>query len=290
MPETVRVTTHHADGTSETARLQPGGRAQARLQDRIGPYRDGVAAPTAPDTEPIDAFAAPPRPFWDDRPDPWWRTRFADARVRSALLVLGALVFGLAWFLWDTGPGAGSMAAGAAAAKPAATPSTGATGSGSKSAASSATPSGSAVDGRVTVHVAGAVKRPGVISLRTGARVVDAIQAAGGADAAADLTHINLAAPVSDGAQVLVVHNGEAGGSTVAPAGATRSGASSAPVNLNSASVAELDALPGIGPTRAQDIVREREAHGPFRTVEDLQRVKGLGAARIAELRERVTT
>lgn len=142
-------------------------------------------------------------------------------------------------------------------------------------------------DGGVLVDVAGLVRRPGVYRLAAGARVHEAIAAAGGARAGADLTALNRAAPLVDGQQVLVSARAASGG-TGAAAGAATSAA--AAVSINAADVAALDALPGIGPVTAQRIVTEREAGGPFAAIDDLDRVPGIGPATIEALRDAATT
>lgn len=140
------------------------------------------------------------------------------------------------------------------------------------------------VAGEVHVHVAGAVARPGVYRAEVGARVSELIDAAGGPAADADLDRINLAAPAADGSQVYVPRKGEA-----PPSGAAGAGASGdAVVDLNRATVDELDALPGIGPATAQAIVDHRTEHGPFRSVDDLLQVRGIGESKLAGLRKRV--
>jgi competence protein ComEA len=138
------------------------------------------------------------------------------------------------------------------------------------------------------VHVVGAVHAPGVVELGPHARVVDAIDAAGGATDDADLQRLNLAALVTDGQRIAVPRLGEpdpapAVGDTVA-GGGTPSG----PIDVNTASAAQLETLPGIGPTLAAAIIAEREK-GPFKSVDDLGRVRGIGDARLEQLRELVT-
>ena len=134
---------------------------------------------------------------------------------------------------------------------------------------------------RVTVHVAGAVNRPGVYRLEAGSRVHEAIDAAGGPTTAADTDRVNLAAPLVDGAQVRLPEIGEPSVDWPEPAG---------PVDINSADTTTLEGLPGIGPSLARAIVDERERSGPFRGVDDLDRVSGLGPVRIDALRDLVAT
>jgi competence protein ComEA len=130
----------------------------------------------------------------------------------------------------------------------------------------------------LVVDVSGAVRRPGLEHLPHGARVADAIAAAGGATAHADVGAVNLAAPLADGLQVVVPARGAAAAAGGAPS-------PTAPVDLNSATAEQLDALPGIGPTTAQKIVAYRQEHGAFRSAEELDGVPGIGAGRIAQLK-----
>ena len=141
-----------------------------------------------------------------------------------------------------------------------------------------------------TVHVVGAVKRPGVYRMSPGARVNDAVARAGGATAGADLTGVNLAAKVEDGRQVIVPIAGVGvTGSGLAGAGAGgTAGMASAPLNLNTATAQQLDTLDGVGPATAQKILAYREAHGGFRSVDELGEVPGIGDKRLAALREMV--
>jgi competence protein ComEA len=140
---------------------------------------------------------------------------------------------------------------------------------------------------KIVVHVVGAVRRPGLYRLRDGARVADAVARAGGAARRAELTGVNLAAPLADGAQVVVptrVTLAAPGAAAAAPVGI-----GAGKVSLATATVEQLDELPGVGPVTAQKIVDWRTAHGPFRTVDDLDQVPGIGPTRIEQLRELVT-
>ena len=139
----------------------------------------------------------------------------------------------------------------------------------------------------VVVSVVGLVARPGLVTLPTGARVADALQAAGGLLPEADPASVNLAAVVSDGEQVAVGRPGTRGVDG-AGADAAPGGSSGGLVDLNTADVAELDALPGIGPVLAQRIVEHRSREGPFRSVDQLDDVPGIGPAIAAELAELV--
>jgi competence protein ComEA len=142
----------------------------------------------------------------------------------------------------------------------------------------------------VVVSVVGLVARPGLVTLSSGSRVDDAVEAAGGLLPEADPASLNLAAVVSDGQQVAVGVAGAAGGVQDAPSGAGAGPAGSGqPVNLNTATAPELDALPGIGPVLAGRIVDYRTAEGPFTSVDQLDDVPGIGPAIAAELVELVT-
>jgi competence protein ComEA len=137
---------------------------------------------------------------------------------------------------------------------------------------------------RILVHVVGAVRRPGLYRLPDGARVADALARAGGETAKADLALINLAAPVADGAQVVVPRRVPPG-AAAAPA---TPAAAAGPVHLNTATLEELDTLPGVGPTTAQRIIDYRQEHGAFSSVDELDAVPGIGPARLEQLRELV--
>ncbi|GAB3913104.1 hypothetical protein GCM10011575_21240 [Microlunatus endophyticus] len=163
----------------------------------------------------------------------------------------------------------------------------------------------------IKVHVLGAVKHPGVVTLAVGARVQDALDRAGGVTKAADLGDLNLAQPIADGQQIYIAHDGgqsqvrdpvtvPAGGGAVSPgsdptaatgsgsSGAT-AGSAAAPVNLNTATVDELDELPGVGPVTAQKIIDWRAQHGRFDSTEQLQEVDGIGPKTYADLASMVT-
>jgi competence protein ComEA len=142
-----------------------------------------------------------------------------------------------------------------------------------------------AVAAVVVVHVAGAVRQPGLYKLKEGQRIADAIARAGGATAKADTAAVNLAAPLADGMQVLIPSR-VAGAPGAAAGGSAVSGAR---VSLSSATVEELDELPGIGPVTAQKIVDYRMKNGGFRSVDDLDAIPGIGPARVEQLRDLVT-
>jgi competence protein ComEA len=136
----------------------------------------------------------------------------------------------------------------------------------------------------VVVDVEGAVRRPGLVRLPAGSRVADAVGRAGGTTRLAERSGVNLAAPVSDGQQVLVPSRaGAAGGDAAASAPGVGS-AAAGPVSLTSATAEQLDTLPGVGPVTAQKIVDYRARHGSFHSVEELDAIPGIGPARIADL------
>jgi len=142
-------------------------------------------------------------------------------------------------------------------------------------------------DERTMVHVAGAVRRPGVYKLRAGARVRDAVRRAGGASGQGDANAINLAAKVVDGAQVIVpLKAGKAAlGAAAAGAGAARAG----PISLGSATAEQLDTLDGVGPVTAEKIIEWRTENGGFTSVDDLGEVPGIGPKKLEALRSQVT-
>ena len=141
---------------------------------------------------------------------------------------------------------------------------------------------------KVMVDVAGAVKSPGVYSLPANSRVIDAIAAAGGAIPHADTSDINLARIIKDGEQVYVdsvtVSNPSVGMGPIKRVVKKKSG----PININRATAGELDALPGIGPVLASRIIDYRKANGPFASVDDLQKVSGIGISKFAQFKSKV--
>lgn len=196
----------------------------------------------------------------------------------AALLVVGVG----AWSL--QGQGGGTTASTRSAA-----PSTGDAGTGRSDGVQVRAPVAAAP---ALVHVAGAVRHPGVYRLSDGARVKDAVHRAGGATPRADLDAINLAAKVADGQQVVVPRRAGATAVAAAPDGAATDGsaapAPAAPVGLNAATLEQLQTLDGVGPATAEKIVAWRTEHGGFRSVDDLGQVPGIGPKRLAALREHV--
>jgi competence protein ComEA len=135
----------------------------------------------------------------------------------------------------------------------------------------------------LVIDVAGAVRRPGLYRLQAGSRIDDAIAAAGGVTAKAQLDAVNLAAPIADGEQIVVPGRGAAGAAAASPPAAAS--APSAPLDLNSATLEQLESLPGIGPVTAQKILDYRQAHGAFHAVAELEGVPGIGPAHMAQLK-----
>ena len=147
------------------------------------------------------------------------------------------------------------------------------------------------------VHVAGAVRNPGVYRLTAGARVKDAVERAGGARRGGDVNAINLAAKVVDGQQVVVPSRGPGGAAAAPAAGAAAEASGSTavagaapgpPISLNSATADQLDTLDGIGPATAAKIIAWRTQHGGFRSVADLGQVPGIGPKKLAAIKDRV--
>jgi competence protein ComEA len=160
-------------------------------------------------------------------------------------------------------------------------------------------PAGSGGPTQVVVHVAGAVTSPGVVRLSTGSRVVDAVSAAGGLRADADPDRVNLAAPLTDGQRVVVpvvgqpapavVGNSSGTGAPAGVDGGEGGGSASGPIDLNTATAEQLDTLPGVGPSTAAAIIEHRASAGPFRSVDALLDVRGIGEAKLEALRDLVT-
>ena len=228
-------------------------RLAARLPVRLDPGRRGALAVGA-----AVLLAAVVTGLWLSSSRP------AAAPVATAPSVAGAT---------PLAPGTTAIASGVPVAEaPAATP--------------SASPAG------VVVDVAGKVRHPGVYTLPPGSRVDDAIERAGGARRGVDLTPLNLAALLVDGQQIAVGRPGAA--AAPVPAGAPALGAAAtsavgAPVDLNTATLEQLESLPGIGPALGQRILDYRTAHGSFRSVSQLDDVSGIGPATLADLQPLVT-
>jgi competence protein ComEA len=138
---------------------------------------------------------------------------------------------------------------------------------------------------RVVVDVVGAVRRPGLYRLAHGSRIADALTRAGGATTKADLAQVNLAAPLADGEQVVIPRRGVGG---AAATSASSSGSANGPVQLSTATLEQLDSLPGVGPVTAQKILDYREKHGAFQSVDELDAVPGIGPKRLDQLHDLV--
>ncbi len=256
--------------------------ARGRVVDRRPSFGDGIGDRV--------------RDLWDR-----WR---GDPRLGLAILVAVAIIAGVVWYRVGAGGGAPARATGSSAGTaatqadsrraPEPAPSTS-----DETAGDAADPSeaaGTRGGASLVVHVAGAVQHPGVVELQAGARVIDALEAAGGGLADADLDRLNLAAKLVDGQRVLVqrigdpsLPDGTAVGDGTGTTGIPGADATTALVNLNTATGVELEELPGIGPTLAGAIITERTRRGGFRSVNELRDVRGIGEKRFADLADLVT-
>jgi competence protein ComEA len=220
-----------------------------------------------------------------------------DARFGVVLLVGVALVAGVIWYRIGIGGASAGESSAAPTAVSTTAPSTTLDDPTPTDAAATATATGT--KGRsatIVVHVAGAVNHPGVVELKSGARVIDAVEAVGGARVDGDLDRLNLAAKVTDGQRVYVAKVGQSdpgaagdGAGSAAGGDPASDGTTAGKVNLNTATQAQLEQLPGIGPTYAQSIIAERQRRGGFTSVNDLRSVRGIGDKRFAELAPLVT-
>ncbi|MEV6250268.1 ComEA family DNA-binding protein [Streptomyces sp. NPDC051742] len=216
-----------------------------------------------------------------ERTPVWAQTRFGlEPRALAALTVVLLAAAGLAGgYFWTGRPEpvrAPELVRAAPAAVAPATPA-------GPAAGSAARPAGGGA--RVIVDVGGKVRRPGVLTLPAGSRVADALRAAGGAKPEADLTGLNRARVLFDGEQVLVGLPGTPVGGSGSGAGIGSGGGGPAvPLSLNTATVEQLDTLPGVGPVLARHIVDHRTEHGGFRSVGELREVNGIGERRFADL------
>ena len=152
---------------------------------------------------------------------------------------------------------------------------------------------------KIAVHITGEVKKGGIIYLNQGARIVDAIKEAGGETKQADLSQVNLAYELQDGQKIYIPNKKEkisqyitenSGNNVIIEDSntSTQKGGSGK-VNINTANQSELDRLPGIGPSLAERIIEYREENGNFKNIEDLQNVKGIGDAKFADIKDKVT-
>jgi competence protein ComEA len=236
----------------------------------------------------------------------WLRATPAELAALAILLV-GAVVASVALWTGASGrpailPDVSSDAGAATAGQPAAPIDDGAPHVPEGAAPAQAAPAPEA-QGPVTVHVSGAVPRPGLVELPPGSRVGHAIEAAGGSMPGADLASVNLARPLTDGEQVHVLREGEAPAPAAAAdpsvAGTGEAAGAAGPggggidadgrVDLNRATAAELETLPGIGPAKAAAIVEHRESHGAFAEPGDIRAVSGIGEKTFQQLADRIT-
>lgn len=215
------------------------------------------------------------------RNQPWFRPVAAGA---GALLAVGVLLAVGLSFLSAASPAPKLTLP---QAEPGAAPVDGAPAPAGPAASVPAAPAAPPVT--VTVHVAGQVASPGVYAVPAGGRVADAVIAAGGTASEADVEQLNLAARLSDGERIYVPKKGEApppvSPSLAAGGGSTTGGAPAGPVDLNTATAEQLDALPGVGPATSKAILTYRANHGRFRSVTELLEVPGIGPAKLEALR-----
>lgn len=228
----------------------------------------------------------PPRSPWHQLRD--WTIWVGPGRVVAVIASVAAVVAGSWWLLR---PPAAPVEDGLPYTAGAAV-STTAAGPVSSTATTDVSATTSALPTELVVHVAGAVVAAGVYRVPAGARVVDAVAAAGGATPDAQTDAVNLAAPLHDGDRVYLPRVTDPtvavpAGVTPAPGASAGTGgpASTGPVDLNNATVEQLDALPGVGPATAQAIVDHRDRNGPFASVDQLGDVRGIGPAKLEALR-----
>lgn len=256
---------------------------------RVAPGRRGAAVVCA-----VGLIAAAVAAFlvWRDRP----QARPIPAAPQAASLVTdveGVVTSTLAGRSASSVPSGTAPLAGTAPAN----------GTGPAATISSPTAAVTVEPSVIVVSVTGLVKHPGLVRLSPGARVADAIAAAGGVVGRGDITGMNLAARLTDGASVVVGEtgagsvsagengppSGSAGGAGAVADGSVSGPGPPAPIDLNTADVSALDMLPGVGPVTAAAIVAYRQEHGPFTSVDQLQAIPGIGPARFAQIAAHVT-
>lgn len=242
--------------------------ARRRLAELAAAFDASLPDPERPDPE-------RPEPGRRRRPRPALR-RIRPVHLRFVTVLVVAAAVLLVWWLLAGRPHETAVVPALASADASAS----ALGT---SPGTNATPASAPAE--LVIDVAGAVRRPGIVTLPMGSRVHEAIAAAGGVKGKVDTSGLNLARVLSDGEQVLVGVPPSSAVSGGTPAGAAPAGAV---VDLNSADVTALDALPGVGPVTADAIIGWREENGPFRSVDDLLDVKGIGEATLDELRDHV--
>lgn len=243
----------------------------ARIHDRLSSVTQGVTSRHAID-EDFDApmaqrgshrlFDAQPGALESDadqdaeRQLPRWYAGWDPRARKAALVLIAGLAVVIAWWWWSGQP------------EPVQT---------SADVSTDVDPELTleAVTGTVVVHVVGKVEQPGVVELPLGSRVQDAIEAVGGATKDKALESVNLARPVVDGEQIIV--------------GVPTDGATSSKISINSASVDQLDELPGVGPAIAERIVKWREENGPFTSIDELTEVSGIGPSILEQIRDQAS-
>ncbi|MET3811412.1 helix-hairpin-helix domain-containing protein [Arthrobacter sp. UYEF3] len=297
---------HYPGAEARSASGSATGLARHRWVASLGPAPDdALLDDVLPDGVAADAAAAEPAASGGPAGAAFrWRT---GRRAAALLTVLCVLLGG--WFWWQAADGAprvqplgeppGSEPAGRS--RPVGTGSQAAIDGGTAGPADPAAVEvpGAPAGSMIVVHVAGAVASPGVIKMPGGSRLHEAIMAAGGGTAAADLDRLNLAAVLEDGQKILVPERGSpagagagdgavpsagTGGTGPGGTGPGSTGAPAAKINLNTAGVEELATLPRVGPVLAQRIVDWRKQHGSFRSVEELDAVEGVGPKLLAAL------
>jgi competence protein ComEA len=258
--------------------------AGIRSENGLGDH-DAATDPLGDGSPVLDRLPLRLRAAAESLPDGLRRGRFGLERGQAVVVTLVVLL-GLATAALLLGLGRPGVVPveppPAASVVASGTPATGLDGSAPASSADSeqAAPSG----GDLLVHVAGKVRNPGVVRLPEGARVLDAVEAAGGAEPGVDLTGLNLARFVGDGEQVLVGVTGPAEGTPTGAGGQPAGASTGGLVNLNTATLDQLDTLPGIGPTLAERILQWRQEHGRFSSVDELQEVAGIGPRTLEQL------
>ncbi|TCI97362.1 ComEA family DNA-binding protein [Aeromicrobium sp. IC_218] len=235
-------------------------------------------------TQPERPEATPVTPVTPAEPPAPSRLRLSGAHVRVVGVVLTAAAVVTVWWVLAGRPAEHAVPVTVD------TPASATPGPDASATPGSAGGAQGAEPGPLVVDVAGKVRRPGIVELPPGSRVVDAIEAAGGVRGRPDTTSLNLARKLVDGEQVLVGVEAAAVPAAPAPGGAAGAGpVPGAVIDLNTATIEQLDTLPGVGPVTAQAILSWREEHGSFTSVDDLLDVKGIGEATLAELRDLVS-
>ncbi|MFJ9842865.1 helix-hairpin-helix domain-containing protein [Kitasatospora sp. NPDC101155] len=286
---------------NETVRLRmaallPTGEEPTGEESAGGPCTGVPPSPGA--APPLPAEASPPGAVDPVGPSPGdgARLRFAtalalDRRAVAGLVILLLFAVGYAvQHFWLARPEAVAVPALAVASAPSEPGTPSALAPAASGAGPPEAPAGPGTEGAVVIDVGGRVHLPGLHTLPGGSRVADALRAAGGPLPGTDTRGLNLARVLTDGEQILVGEQAPApvplSGGANGPPGA---GTPRPPVSLNRATLEQLDALPGVGPTLAQRILAYRTSHGSFRTVDQLRQVSGVGARTFAELRPLLT-